>query len=54
MISSEMLGFILLILAVFGFCTIGYIYEYARYVVRFHHRYGVRVLSRGIKYLKRL
>lgn len=54
MISSDLLGILLLILAAFGFCTIGYIFEYARYVVRFHHRYGVRVLSRGIKYLKRL
>jgi hypothetical protein len=54
MISSEFLGFLLLILAIFGFCTIGYIVEYARYCMRFGKRYGIRVLSRGIRYLKRL
>lgn len=54
MISSDFLGISLLILAVFGFCTIGYIFEYARYIVRFRNRYGIKVLSRGIKYLKRL
>lgn len=54
MISSEMLGMLLLIVAIFGFCAIGYITEYARFVVRFYHRYGVRVLSRGIRYIKRL
>jgi hypothetical protein len=54
MISSEFLGFLLLILAIFGFCIFGYIFEYARFVVRFYHRYGVRVLSRGIRYIKRL
>lgn len=54
MISSEMLGFVLLILAIFGFCIFGYIYEYARYCVRFGKRYGTKVLSRGIRYIKRL
>ena len=54
MISSEFLGFLLLILAIFGFCIFGYIYEYARYCVRFWGRYGKGVLSRGIRYIKRL
>ena len=54
MISSEMLGFVLLILAIFGFCIFGYIFEYARYCMRFGKRYGIRVLSRGIRYIKRL
>lgn len=54
MISSEMLGFVLLILAIFGFCIFGYLFEYARYCLRFGKRYGVRVLSRGIRYIKRL
>lgn len=54
MIGSEMLGISMLILAVFGFCTIGYICEYARYCVKFRRRYGIKVLSRGIRYIKRL
>lgn len=54
MISSEMLGFVLLILAIFGFCIFGYIFEYARYCMRFGKRYGIGVLSRGIRYIKRL
>lgn len=54
MISSEFLGIMLLILAVFGFCTIGYVFEYARYVVKFHERYGIKVLSRAWRYIKRL
>lgn len=54
MISSEFLGIMLLILAVFGFCTIGYVFEYTRYVVKFHERYGIKVLSRAWRYIKRL
>lgn len=54
MISSSMLGMLLLIVAIFGFCTIGYIYEYCRYVVRFRERYGIKVLSRAWRYIKRL
>lgn len=54
MISSELLGILLLILAAFGFCTIGYICEYVRFTVKFRKRYGIKVLSRGIRYIKRL
>ena len=54
MISNDVLGMLLLIAAIFGFCTIGYIVEYARYCMRFGKRYGVRVLSRAWRYIKRL
>lgn len=54
MISNDVLGMLLLIVAIFGFCTIGYIYEYCRFVVKFRRRYGVGVLSRAWRYIKRL
>lgn len=54
MISSDFLGILLLILAIFGFCTIGYVFEYVRYVAKFRDRYGMKVLSRAWRYIKRL
>ena len=54
MISSEILGMILLIVAIFGFCAIGYITEYVRFAVKFRERYGIKVLSRAWRYIKRL
>ena len=54
MISSEVLGMLLVFIAIFGLCAIGYIYEYTRYVSRFYSRYGKRVFKRGLRYLRRL
>lgn len=54
MISNELLGMTLIFIAVFAMCLIGYIYEYVRYVIRFRKEYGIKVLSRAWRYLKRL
>jgi hypothetical protein len=54
MISNEVLGMVLLIVAIFGFCIFGYICEYCRFVAKFYGRYGIKVLSRAWRYIKRL
>lgn len=54
MISSEVLGMILVLISVFGLCAIGYIIAYAEYISRFYSKYGKEVFKRGLRYLKRL
>ena len=54
MISNELLGMTLVFIGIFGLCLIGYIYEYIRYCWRFRKEYGIKVLSRAWRYLKRL
>lgn len=54
MISNDMLGMLMVLIATVLFGIIGYLAEYLRYVIRFNRRYGTKVFIRGIKYLKRL
>jgi hypothetical protein len=54
MISNEMLGMMIILIATILFGIIGYLAEYLRYVVRFYRRYRKRTFKRGLRYLKRL
>ena len=54
MISNEMLGMMIILIATILFGIIGYLAEYLRYVVRFHKVHGKRTFKRGLRYLKRL
>lgn len=54
MISSEALGMFLILIAMFGLCIVGYIYEYSKYVWRYYPKYGTKAFRRGLRYLRRL
>ena len=54
MMSNEILGCCLILFAILLMGIIGYLAEYARYILRYISKYGKKVFKRGLRYLKRL